>query len=83
MRLNTYHPGVAISHIQAKTGFPLLIAPEVTETPPPTFEELQLLREEIDPLGIRRLELLSGAERRMLLHQIITQEKSAGNYGMT
>jgi glutaconate CoA-transferase subunit B len=83
MRLNTYHPGVAISHIQAKTGFPLLIAPEVTETPPPTLEELQLLREEIDPLGIRRLELLSGAERRMLLHQIITQEKSAGNYGMT
>ena len=83
MRLITYHPGVAISHIQAKTGFPLLIAPEVTETPPPTLEELQLLREEIDPLGIRRLELLSGAERRMLLHQIITQEKSAGNYGMT
>lgn len=76
MRLITYHPGVDISYIQAKTGFPLLIEPEVTETHPPTLEELQLLREEIDPLGIRRLELLSGAERRMLLHHIIDQERS-------
>ena len=74
MRLTSHHPGVSIERIQAKTGFQLLISPEVTETPAPTDEELYLLRTEIDPLSIRRLELLSGAERRSLLHQIIALE---------
>jgi glutaconate CoA-transferase subunit B len=74
MRLITYHPGVKIERIQAKTGFDLEIAPEVGQTPPPTQDELRLLRDEIDPLGIRKLELLSGAERRILLHEIIEQE---------
>lgn len=74
MRLIAYHPGVRIERIQAKTGFNFSIAPEVRETPAPTEAELRLLREEIDPLGIRRLELLSGAERRALLHEIIVRE---------
>jgi acyl CoA:acetate/3-ketoacid CoA transferase beta subunit len=74
MRLVTYHPGVEISRIQARTGFELEISPEVSETPLPTLDELRLLREEIDPLGIRRLEGLSGAPRRDLLREIITRE---------
>jgi acyl CoA:acetate/3-ketoacid CoA transferase beta subunit len=74
MRLVTYHPGVEISWIQARTGFELEISPEVSETPLPTLDELRLLREEIDPLGIRRLEGLSGAPRRELLREIITRE---------
>ncbi|MEJ2597290.1 MAG: hypothetical protein P8Z00_03100 [Anaerolineales bacterium] len=74
MRLVSHHPGVAVKHIQARTGFELEIAPDLQETPIPTQEELQLLHEEIDPLGIRRLELLSGAERRQLLHKIIEHE---------
>jgi acyl CoA:acetate/3-ketoacid CoA transferase beta subunit len=76
MRLVSYHPGTSIERIQAKTGFELEISPDVHETPLPTSEELRLLREEVDPLGIRRLELLSGAERRQLLHQIIAAEAS-------
>ncbi len=75
MRLTTYHPGVSIESIQAHTGFELAVAPGVSPTPLPTDEEIRLLREEIDPLGIRRLELLSGAERRQLLHDIIQQER--------
>jgi acyl CoA:acetate/3-ketoacid CoA transferase beta subunit len=75
MRLFSYHAGVNIKRIQAKTGFELEIAPDLVKTPLPTAEELRLLREEIDPLGIRRLELLSGANRRQLLRQIITQER--------
>lgn len=74
LRLTSYHPGVDLSRIQAKTGFEFDIASDVHETPPPTAEELSLLRNEIDPLGIRRLEMLSGAERRQLLHQIISRE---------
>jgi glutaconate CoA-transferase subunit B len=74
MRLTSFHPGVDVKKIQARTGFDLEIARDLQETPAPTPEELQLLYEEIDPLGIRRLELLSGAERRQLLHEIIEHE---------
>ena len=43
---------------------------------PPTPEELHLLREKIDPLGIRSLELLSGTARRQKLREILVQEQS-------
>jgi glutaconate CoA-transferase subunit B len=75
MRLVSYHPGVSIEQIQARTGFQLLISEMVSETLAPTEEELRLLREEIDPLEIRRLERMSGTERRSLLQNIILQEK--------
>lgn len=74
MRLISYHPGVTIEHIQSRTGFEIEISPDVHETPLPTEEELRLLREDIDPLGIRRLESLSGAVRRNLLHEILERE---------
>lgn len=74
MRLTSYHPGVDVAKIQAHTGFPLEVAPDVHQTPLPLPAELRLLREEIDPLGIRKLESLSGAPRRQLLHEIIASE---------
>lgn len=74
MRLVSLHPGVAIEQVQRHTGFSLELAPNLGETPLPTEQELRLLRQQIDPLGIRRLELMSGAERRELLHQILEQE---------
>ena len=74
MRLLSFHAGVTIDQIQAKTGFELVISPDIRETPPPTEEELDLLRNEIDPLSIRKLELLSGSKRRSLLHEIVYQE---------
>lgn len=74
MRLVTLHRGVTLNHMQAKTGFELDIAPDLHETPPPTNEELRLLREEIDPLGVRRLETLAGNARRDHLRSILAQE---------
>jgi glutaconate CoA-transferase, subunit B len=74
MRLTSIHPGVEIDQIRSHTGFDLEIAPDLDQTPVPTIEDLKLLREDIDPLGIRRLELLSGATRRQLLHEIISSE---------
>lgn len=76
MRLLSWHPGASIEQIQARTGFELEIASFASETPPPSPEELRLLREEIDPLNIRRLELLSGNARRQLLYEIIELETS-------
>lgn len=77
MRLISYHPGSDPARIQSHTGFDLEVAPDVSETPPPTADDLRLLREEIDPLGIRRLEFLSGAARRELLHEIVAREAEA------
>ena len=76
MRLISYHPGTSIKRIQAKTKFELEIAPDVHETDAPSETELTLIREEIDPLGIRNLELLSGAARRKLLREILIQEQA-------
>ncbi len=75
MRVLSYHRGASIEKIKSHTGFEVEIIADVQETPLPSGEELRLLREEIDPLGIRKLELLSGAARRQLLHEIILTEK--------
>ena len=74
MRLTSFHPGVTAEQVQKKTGFALEIAPDVHETPPPSAEELRLLREVIDPLGVRRLETLGGGARKDLLREILAAE---------
>jgi glutaconate CoA-transferase subunit B len=48
------HPGVDFETIQEHTGFRLLQAERVTETEPPNEQQLELLRTEIDPLGVYR-----------------------------
>lgn len=75
MCLASYHPGVSITQIQAKTGFEFELAVDLHETPLPSDEELRLLRQEIDPLGIRKLELLTGAPRKQLLREILAREQ--------
>ena len=83
MRLVSFFPGVTAEHIQSKTGFALEIAPQAGAAEAPTAEELRLLREEIDPWGIRRLELLAGADRRQALRDILAAEAgSAGHEAM-
>lgn len=74
MRLVSFHPGVELKQIQTRTGFEIDLAPDLHETPLPTEKEIYLLREVIDPLGIRKLEALSGVERRQLLTHIIEME---------
>jgi len=77
MRLISRHPGTPLKKIRAKTGFPLEIAPHLSETEPPTAEEVRLLREVIDPLGVRRLETLSGAGRKRALREIVARERES------
>lgn len=45
MRLTAVHHGVQASEVQAKTGWPLRIAPHLAEIAPPTAEELDVLAE--------------------------------------
>lgn len=51
MRVESIHHGFAFEDVQENCGFELLKAPEVGETPPPTDEELNILRTEVDPHG--------------------------------
>jgi hypothetical protein len=81
LRLITYHPGTTPTQIQARTGFELELSPDLHETPAPTGAELRLLREVIDPMGIRRLETVSGSTRRDMLHEIL--EREMGHAGPT
>jgi len=49
MQVESLHPGVSFARVQENTGFEMLAAPEVSQTEPPTKEELRILRDEIDP----------------------------------
>lgn len=50
MVLATTHPGVTVEDVRAQTGWPLRLGPDVGETPPPTGEELAMIRR-FDPEG--------------------------------
>lgn len=55
MRLKSVHPGITIEEVRDATGFELLM-PEATisETKPPTQEQVRLIREVIDPDNMRK-----------------------------
>lgn len=51
MTLLTLHPGVTLDQVRENMGWDPKIADDLGETPPPTEEELRLIREELDPAG--------------------------------
>jgi glutaconate CoA-transferase, subunit B len=50
--LTALHPGATREKACANTGWALRAAEDLRVTPPPTGEELRILREELDPSGI-------------------------------
>ncbi len=57
MRLLSRHPGVSVDEIKEATGFELSIDGDIPETRLPTDEELRLIRDVIDPQGLRNAEV--------------------------
>jgi acyl CoA:acetate/3-ketoacid CoA transferase beta subunit len=57
MRLASVHPGVTVDEVVAATGFDLVVPAEVPVTRLPTADELELIREVIDPDGAREHEV--------------------------
>ncbi len=55
MQIQHYHPGHTVDEIKENTGFDLRVAPDVTETPTPAQDIIQLI-EDIDLDGVRRSE---------------------------
>lgn len=59
MRLRSLHPGVTVEQLTEATGFALTVPDEVPRTREPTAAELRLIREIIDPDGLRDREVRS------------------------
>jgi acyl CoA:acetate/3-ketoacid CoA transferase beta subunit len=58
MRLRSVHPGVSVAEVQELTGFELAMpASDVPVTRPPVPAELALIRDRLDPAGLREREL--------------------------
>ena len=59
MRLRSAHPGVSVEQIREATGFELIVEGDVPQTPPPTPEQVRLIRE-LDPTDARKREFSRG-----------------------
>ena len=57
MRLRSVHPGVTVDEVVAATSFPLVVPDDVPSTPEPTDEDLRLIRDVLDPAGLRDAEV--------------------------
>ena len=51
MYLDTIYPDVELDAIRDGIGWDLVVAPDLKQAPPPTPDELRLIREELDPQG--------------------------------
>jgi acyl CoA:acetate/3-ketoacid CoA transferase beta subunit len=57
MRIRSVHPGVTVGEIEEATGFDLVVPANVPETRMPTPEELELIRNVLDPRSLRDREI--------------------------
>ncbi len=55
LAVESLHPGVTAEAVLANTGFPVAVPPECPQTPPPTAQELAVIRE-FDPKNHRLLD---------------------------
>ena len=64
VRLLSVHPGASVADVRAATGFELVVDGSDADVPPtrePTVEERILVREVLDPRGLRHREVPAGA----------------------
>lgn len=59
MRLVSLHPGVTVDEVRAASGCDIHVGADVPETRLPSMEELILVREVLDPRGLREREVPS------------------------
>ncbi len=70
-------PGVTRDQIRDATGFAVTFSADCRDTALPSAETLSVLRNRIDPLGLRRLEFVSAKERGALIAEILGADRSA------
>jgi len=69
-------PGVTRQQIRDATGFAVTFDVDCREVPMPSEETLSVLRNRIDPLGLRRLEFVSAKERGALIAEILAADRA-------
>jgi glutaconate CoA-transferase subunit B len=52
LRLDSLHPGVTLDDLRGQMGWQPRVAEDLAQTPPPTTDELRLIRHELDPAGV-------------------------------
>lgn len=57
MRIRSLHPGVSVDEVLANTAFAPVVPPDLGETRTPDDEELRLIRDVLDPRGLRKTEV--------------------------
>ncbi|WP_226781172.1 CoA-transferase [Oceaniglobus trochenteri] len=70
-------PGVSRDQITEATGFKTLFHPNCREVEPPSAEDLFLLRNHVDPIGLRRLEFVGSKDRAALLDDVLARDRAA------
>ena len=53
MRIRSLHPGVTLQEVLDNTGFEPVLPPTLEVTPPPSEDEIRIIRE-VDPLDTRK-----------------------------
>ncbi|RRI00095.1 CoA-transferase [Mesorhizobium tamadayense] len=69
-------PGVIQQQIRDATGFAVTFDAGCREVPLPSDDTLAVLRNRIDPLGLRRLEFVSAKERGALIAEILAADRA-------
>lgn len=75
-RLVAIHPDTTLAEVRKQTGGEFLVADPLPKMPPPGVEELHLIRNVIDPFGIRRLEFVPSKDRLSLIESILNREEA-------
>lgn len=52
MVLGSLHPGATVEHVRTMVGWDLKVAEDMKTTEPPSEQELRIIREDLDPLGL-------------------------------
>jgi glutaconate CoA-transferase, subunit B len=73
-RIESVHPGVDVATVVENTGFELEVPADVPVTAEPTQEQLDLLRNRIDPFGTVKFDFVSGRDRLAYLKEILDKE---------
>lgn len=69
-------PGITRQQIRDATGFAVTFDADCREVPLPSDDTLAVLRNRIDPLGLRRLEFVSAKERGALIVEILEADRA-------
>ena len=75
LEVSGIHKGITKKEIEENTSFKVKYKKNYQITKMPSTRDLNILRNEVDPLNIRKLEFTSGKDRIKLLNEILKKEK--------